>query len=716
MGKRIFIIRTIIISIVTIMTVGLFESYGQEYKVIDGLKARINNTDDKDLAKLYNELGWEYRIAIPDSTLFYCRKASTIALENNQLGELSKSMNFIGIALSYKGEYKESFQYYERGVDISIKAGDSLQLGHSYNNLGRLFYAQADIVKSYDYFFKALNIFKKYNDLSGIAYCYQSLVLVYEAQNNYGKALDMAQKALDIRVDANNKRGQISTQQDIARILIKLDRTREALDHLIDAKTIAEGLGDKISQAEINLGISEVYYEKRQFDKALEFCNSALASIKPQSNQNLWVGINLQLGQIFYALDEDTKSKVHLFEVVSQSITSGRIEPLKEAYLYLSMIAEKNQINNKALDYYKSHSAIKDSIYSTDIARTIERMEARIEIENTMRENQLLKAGEERNQLFIEKEKTKNLALTIIVILAVIALILLLVYLNQKIKHEKILREQKIHIEEQNQKINEQYSKLEKRNLELSDLNLEKDNLMNIVAHDLKSPFNNLKGLCQLVELTGSLTSEQQNYIKIMKEVSEKGANLTRDILDVNAFNSEDEQLKYTKVQAYEFLNEKANSFKSEADLKHISIQVEGTDKSATFLSEESYLSRILDNLLSNAIKYSPEESKIILKASIVNEQTTLNIIDQGPGFSEDDKKHVFKKFKRLSARPTGGESSNGLGLAIVKTLVSRMGGKIELISENGNGSEFVITLPKNPSSKLIEKNQQQVSPSKSAT
>ena len=71
-----------------------------------------------------------------------------------------------------------------------------------------------------------------------------------------------------------------------------------------------------------------------------------------------------------------------------------------------------------------------------------------------------------------------------------------------------------------------------------------------------------------------------------------------------------------------------------------------------------------------------------------------IRVKDKGPGFTPQDKELLFQKFKKLSARPTAGESSNGLGLAIVKTLVDRLKGKIELHSDQGKGSEFVVRFP----------------------
>jgi signal transduction histidine kinase len=110
--------------------------------------------------------------------------------------------------------------------------------------------------------------------------------------------------------------------------------------------------------------------------------------------------------------------------------------------------------------------------------------------------------------------------------------------------------------------------------------------------------------------------------------------------------------------------------------------------------SNPGYLSRIIDNLVSNAIKFSKNGSMVSTNATIENGYFNLIVKDNGPGFSDDDKKLLYQRFKKLSARPTAGESSNGLGLAIVKTLVERLNGEISLTSELGKGSEFIVRIP----------------------
>ncbi|MCS7212383.1 MAG: sensor histidine kinase [Chloroherpetonaceae bacterium] len=107
----------------------------------------------------------------------------------------------------------------------------------------------------------------------------------------------------------------------------------------------------------------------------------------------------------------------------------------------------------------------------------------------------------------------------------------------------------------------------------------------------------------------------------------------------------------------------------------------------------------VIDNLISNAIKYSPVNTTIWVTIEEQREnnriQAVLAVRDEGQGLTEADVKNAFGKFQRLSAQPTGNESSSGLGLFIVKEIVERHGGKVWVESAGKNmGATFFITLP----------------------
>jgi signal transduction histidine kinase len=181
--------------------------------------------------------------------------------------------------------------------------------------------------------------------------------------------------------------------------------------------------------------------------------------------------------------------------------------------------------------------------------------------------------------------------------------------------------------------------------------------------------------------------------LQMVKDVASSGVNLIGDLLDASAMEENRKPPASLILDLSILLKDRINHFKSLSIPKGIKLEYNLPD-SAPFVSDASYINRIVENLLSNAIKFSKPSTTVLVSGRCENDKAYISIKDQGPGFTDADKKSLFKKFKRLSARPTASESSNGLGLAIVKILVDRLGGTIELKSQLSKGSEFIVTLP----------------------
>jgi signal transduction histidine kinase len=182
-----------------------------------------------------------------------------------------------------------------------------------------------------------------------------------------------------------------------------------------------------------------------------------------------------------------------------------------------------------------------------------------------------------------------------------------------------------------------------------------------------------------------------------MKESTLGGLDLITDLLDVHAWKELRENPKPQAFNLHDFLEKKIHAFEQSAQEKGITIKWSARERENTdrkIISEPNYLGRIFDNLLSNAIKFSSSRSTVEVTGLWKDGLMLLTIKDQGPGFTKEDQKQMFQKFKKLSARPTAGESSNGLGLAIVRILVDRLGGTIDLRTSVGAGSEFQIRIP----------------------
>ena len=114
-----------------------------------------------------------------------------------------------------------------------------------------------------------------------------------------------------------------------------------------------------------------------------------------------------------------------------------------------------------------------------------------------------------------------------------------------------------------------------------------------------------------------------------------------------------------------------------------------------TVMADYHGLCQVLDNLVSNALKFSPSGSRVTLTVEGLKDDPFLlvSVTDQGPGLTAEDRAHVFEPYRRLSAKPTGGEMSTGLGLSIARTLMERMGGAIGYDSLSGQGARFWIKI-----------------------
>lgn len=238
-----------------------------------------------------------------------------------------------------------------------------------------------------------------------------------------------------------------------------------------------------------------------------------------------------------------------------------------------------------------------------------------------------------------------------------------------------------------------QNRELEANNRRLEDLNREKDGLINVVAHDLKAPLNKTLGLIELVGLTGNLNADQVQFVEMVKQVNENAARLVRDLLDLNAAELGEDPAVKSKFDLKNMMQETIRTHIGSAAQKNITITENMLEDEIILESRKDYLIRILDNLISNAIKFSNPGTEVTVGLAQNLNFLEIWVQDQGPGISAQDQKKLFGKFQKLTARPTGGESSSGLGLAIVKTLADKLDGEIRYKTKLGQGSRFSLIL-----------------------
>jgi two-component system, sensor histidine kinase and response regulator len=221
------------------------------------------------------------------------------------------------------------------------------------------------------------------------------------------------------------------------------------------------------------------------------------------------------------------------------------------------------------------------------------------------------------------------------------------------------------------------------------------DGILHVVAHDLKAPLNQTSGLVNLLLEGEQLTQSQASYLNMILKVNGNADRLVRDLVEISKLESEKDTMQLESLDLVQLTKETVSFLEIEARRKSIALELSLPDQPLVIASERSFISRILENLVTNAVKFSPTNKRVFISLSAAKDGVMIEIADEGPGISEDDQRKLFKKFQRLSARPTAGENSTGLGLAIVQALVIRLGGTIGVESKLGAGTRFKVWIPK---------------------
>lgn len=263
---------------------------------------------------------------------------------------------------------------------------------------------------------------------------------------------------------------------------------------------------------------------------------------------------------------------------------------------------------------------------------------------------------------------------------------------NEEMEQQKgALLDQTDYLYEANETIIKMHEEVQRQKEELLSLNNEKNNLIGIVAHDLKSPLSQIKGLVYLIKMSdGSVNEETKNFIDLIDQSTSRLNNMIDKILDVEAIEFKKINLTVEKINLSGILEGISNRFLLEAQQKNIVLH-NTISKNIHANADKSYVDQVFQNILSNAIKFSPKDKKIYINLTTKNGKAVCEIKDEGPGLTEDDKKKLFGKYQKLSARPTGDETSTGLGLSIVKKFVESMEGEIWCESKQGNGASFFV-------------------------
>jgi signal transduction histidine kinase len=222
----------------------------------------------------------------------------------------------------------------------------------------------------------------------------------------------------------------------------------------------------------------------------------------------------------------------------------------------------------------------------------------------------------------------------------------------------------------------------------------QQNQLLNIAVHDLRNPLTTIPLWIELIK------EEKRNHTAIIemsgyiKKAALKMTKTINELLESAALEANQIKLSFSELNLVSIVQKVVDANQILASAKNQALEIYIEDHPTVF-ADETKLIEIVDNLLNNAIKYSAKNKDISIRIKQLDEKAIIEVVDQGLGFTKEDKKNVFESFSKLSSKPTGEETSSGLGLFIVKLFVEAHRGKIFVESEGKNkGSKFTVEMP----------------------
>lgn len=580
----------------------------------------------------YHRAVVEFFIADFDMVDSFLQLTWVISKKRGDLVMESAVENIRGIVYQRTGRIEQSIRSLHRSAEIALQQDDSLNYAVALSNIAEIHFDNKNFIQAVKYFKDCEKLFERYGEPEQIASAYIGLA---SAVSDPPEKKQYSLKALDLGLKYNIPHINVYALNSISEVLMSnSDSLQKAERYLLRA-----------------LGFTESYAE------ALIHCS-----------------ILINLGTIYLKQEKLELSESRLLEAYGMARTNGLKDKTMHSTNLLSELYKIIGNLSLAYKYLKESKIYSDSLQSEKITQQIQYSSAQFESEK--RETEIL-----RQQSLLQKQQSEQRLFRLSAFGAIILLTSIFFGVYQRIKRKRKEAELALQLEHQ-------------RTADLEEMAKVKTDFFNNVSHELRTPLTLV-----IAPIQDALDRVQhvdiKNDLDLALRNSKKLLNLTNEILDLSKIDENKLVLELRNLELVGFLKRVFHSFDSLAKSRAIRLEDNLDELDPVGIKADgAKLEKILNNLISNAIKYSEDGSGVVLNVeakSLKQNNLVVSISDRGKGIAEEDREKIFDRFYQSSG--TLQSSGTGIGLALVKELCTLMNGKINLNSEVGKGSVFMIEI-----------------------
>ncbi len=592
------------------------------------------------MASVLNNLGRiEYYRAYYHKSLDFYNDSLTLRQELGDKKGIAAALNNIGLIYHSIENHAAALKCYEESLALKRELGDKKGIASTLNNIGMIHVLLSDYPKAIECYTESLNLRDPKTEIREITNIQLNIGEVYLSLGNHYNALQLFEEALTMSREIGDKRLEAIALRALGNVYHELKEPDKALGFYQEAIARFEEIGLQNSIATALGNIASVHESKGEYDLAFEYYQQSLQRLRELGDQSTIVRITVLIGKTLIAQKNYNLAKTYLTEAIATSEKHSMRRQSYEAYEQMAMLHEQLGDFESAYRAYQNFLTIKEAVFNEEQGK-------KIAVQQALFENELARKEAERH-------KQQNIELTKAL---------------DEMKRLKAIAEE---------------------------ANAFKTELLGIAAHDLKNPLQSVIGFAQLIQEDKENKPKTLAAAATIERVAQRMYKLIEELLNNVKLDMTGISLCKSKVVVADLLRAVVASYQANAEKKSQTIELDLAENCLAELDAER-MHEVFENLVSNAVKYSPKGKTIrVSLKQVEGGAIRIAVKDEGQGLTEEDKSKLFGKFQRLSARPTGGESSTGLGLSIAKQLVELHGGKIWAESERENkGATFFVELP----------------------
>ena len=510
-----------------------------------------------------------------------------------------------------------------------------------------------------------------YEDLSPDIWLVRGLYILGFSQEHLGnhtEALRVFHAQFDLAHEIDNNTYKATALRRIGSLHTMRNQPDLALEYFERCLELYDSAEDKTGLAGVYVNLSEIYYTKQQYTKALELAKQSLALHEAKGLIAPRTFSHSSLAKIYLAQGNRDLAEYHIIEALKFARQSERNYPQIAGLKMISQIRRDMKQSLDALAYLQE--ALELAIRADDL---FERSECHRLLAETYGDLQQYDAALQhykefhqiRENLWNDTNKTRFESLEIM-------------YQTNQARSdadtERQLREQQQHYYEK--------------------LSAIKDDIISTASHDLKNPLASLRLTIQILERHGRTDDEKgKELLERTHKVIDQMRDLITNVLDLARI----ETGKAFEIKQQDFVALIQDLLHGQhhynAGAKNIELVFETELEKQNLYFDEKPIEQVINNLVSNAIKYTPENGKVVVAVAAVENAIETTVSDTGIGIPADDLPHIFDRFYRVDTEQHRSVEGTGLGLAICKSIIEQHGGIITVDSIEGQGSTFRFSL-----------------------